>query len=210
MPDDPVTRALRHLRGHTTADLRFDEHLRPVRYVVDGQGHLVFPAMVAMLTAVETVLFVPDCAEHALEMLVTLEPLDEHGPDGGLTDRWRIYHGSPDDVRWARASIDSARFEGSVIDGDVMMRVNPLAGDEAVLCREMNAAGPEPWRDVCREVAGIDAERPLVVGIDPGGIDLRRRFDVVRLELPEPAPTADAARRAVDALRRRAAEGPAA
>ena len=51
--------------------------------------------MVAMLQAPETVLFVPDAAEDALELLVTLYEFQDRGPDGALTDRWRVHHGDP-------------------------------------------------------------------------------------------------------------------
>ncbi len=106
MIDSLLERAICFLYANTTADLRFDEHLRGCRYVVGPRGRLVIPAMVAMLTAVDTVLFVPECAEGSMELLVTLEPLDEHGPHGALTDRWRIYHGDPEDVRWAVLDIE--------------------------------------------------------------------------------------------------------
>src|SRR4051794_25044944 len=115
MSDASIENAYAFLRRHTRGELRFDEHLRPLKFVIVPDGRLVAPAMVAMLQSVDTVLFVPACAENAMEIQVTLEPFEERGPDAASADRWRIYHGEPDDVRWAYLSIDAARFEDLVI-----------------------------------------------------------------------------------------------
>ncbi|MBT8486702.1 MAG: hypothetical protein KJO43_14070 [Phycisphaerae bacterium] len=135
MTDDLVARAHAFLRGHTRADLRFDEHVRPIKYVIASDGRLVAPVMVAMLQSVDTVLFVPEIAEGAMEVQVTLVPFEEDGPGGALADRWRIHHGDPPDVRWAHMDIDAARFDESVLDGDALVQPNPLSGDEPALCR---------------------------------------------------------------------------
>jgi hypothetical protein len=187
MADDPsVEAAYRFLRGHTTADLRFDEHLRPVRYVFGPDGRLIMPAMFAMLDSMDTVLFVPEYADECMEVQVTMNRLDADGPDGALTDRWRIYHGDPPDVHWARLDIDAARYEQRVMDGDALMRPNPLAADEGRLCREINRQHRDDLAAVCRHVVEADVDEPLLVGIDPLGFDVRRRFDVVRVPAPEP------------------------
>jgi hypothetical protein len=200
MTDDPVEEAYRRLRGCWTGDLRFDQHVRGLRYVIEPAGRLVAPVMVAMLRAAETVLFVPEYAEDALELLVSLEELDEHGPHGGLTDRWRIHHRDPEDVRWGFFDVDSARLGEVVIDGASLLRPNPLAGDEAALCRWLNQRGQETLRRLCQAAGGIDVEQPVVVGVDPLGFDVRRRFDVVRVPAPAPMETADAVRAAVEQL----------
>jgi hypothetical protein len=181
MSDDIVLRAHRFLRAHTSGDLQFDEHVRPVRYVVTPDGRLVSSVMVAMIRAVETVLFVPAAEEDALELLVTLEQFEETGEAGAMADRWRIYHGDPEDVRWAYLDIDAARFESAVIDGEALMRPNDLAEEEARLCRTLNA--PERREDLRRLArrAGAELEDPRVVGVDPDGLDIRGRFGVVRV-----------------------------
>jgi hypothetical protein len=202
--DSAVDGAYRFLRSCTTGDLRFDEHLRSIRFVVAPQGQLVAPVMVAMLTALETVLFVPEYSERAMELLVTLQAFDEHGESGALADRWRIYHGEPEDVRWALIDIETARREELVIDGAALMRPNPLSSDEATLCREMNRSRPEDLRRICLTAAGLEVEHPVMVGIDPFGIDVRRRFDVVRVEAAEPMPDAAAARRVLERMAREA------
>jgi hypothetical protein len=200
MPDTDVESAFAFLRGHTTADMRFDEHLRPVRYVTAPDGRLVLPAMVAMLQTGDTVLFIPDYCDDCLQVQVTLSPLDEHGDDGGLTDRWRIYHGDPEDVRWAMANVDAARRDDLVIDGDALMRPNPLADVESGICRRVNGGDRNDLRMLCRHWASIDVETPVLVGLDPLGLDIRGAFQVVRVPTSEPMTTADEVTRIMDAM----------
>ncbi len=185
--------AYRFLRGNTTGDLRFEEHFRTLRYVIGPDGRVVAPVMVAMVQAVDTVLFVPEVIENAMEVQVTLEEFDADGPHGALTDRWRIYHGDPEDTHWAFFDIDSIRFEAMVIDGETMRRPNSLAEHEPRLCREINQNRTEDLFRICNTVAGVDVEKPVLVGIDPLGFDVRRRFDVARIESPGPMESAEAA-----------------
>ena len=179
------------LRSHTTGDLRFDEQCRPLKYVVGPDGRLVAPLMYAMLHCVDAVLCVPSLGEDAMEIQVTPAPLDAEGPEGGLTDRWRIYHGEPQDTHWAQFGIDAARFGRYVIDGPALIRANPLAADEPRLCREINQEHSVTLRRFCTQSAGIDVVAPILVGVDPLGFDIRRRFDVVRAQAPSPMTTPD-------------------
>lgn len=184
--DPIVDRAHLCVRSSSRGELRFEDHLRPLKYVVAPDGRLVAPVMVAMLSAPETVLFVPQCVEGAMELLVTLEPFEEAGEHGALADRWRIYHGEPEDVRWAILDPDAARFEGHVVDGEPLTRPNPLAGVEPKLCRLLNDAPRDALRSLCARHADADVEAPVAVGVDPTGIDVRRRFDVVHVPATEP------------------------
>ena len=180
------------LRSHTTGDLRFGEQCRPLKYVVGPDGRLVAPLMHAMLDCDDAVLFVPCDAENAMEIQVTPTPFDADGPDGGLTDRWRIYHGDPPNTHWARLGIDAARFGRCVIDGPDLIRANPLAADEPRLCREINQDHAPALRRFCTRAAGIEVKAPTLVGVDPLGFDVRRSFDVVRAPAPRPMTTPDA------------------
>lgn len=205
MTDDPILdAALERLRGNTTGDLRFDEHVRGVRYVLDHDGRMVLPVMVAMLRTPDTVLFVPELADEAMELMLTLEPFEEIGAGAALADRWRIHHGDPPDVRWARAVIDAARHETSVIDGEALQVPNPLAAAEPALCRlgngELRAALPA----ICRRFAGVGVDEPRLVSVDPGGANLRGRFGVYRARFPAPAPEPAAAQAALEAMAREA------
>jgi hypothetical protein len=180
-----VDQAWAYLRSHTRGDLRFEEHLRPIKYVIAPDGRPTAPVMVAMLQALDGVLFVPQYVDDAMELQVTITQFEERGADGAVADRWRIYHGEPDDVRWAYFKIDAARFNSMVIDGDALQRPNPLAGDESQLCRHMNQ-DVDMLRRLCKQYGTMQVEQPVMVGIDPLGIDLRARFDVVRVPANKP------------------------
>jgi hypothetical protein len=192
MSDEMTDAAYRFLRAHTTGDLQFEEHVRPIKFVLSPEGRLAAPVMVAMLQAPETVLFVPQAIDGALELLVTLYEFDEHSPEGAIADRWCIHHGEPPDVRWAYLDIDAAKQGGSVIDGEVLMRPNPLIADESQVCKAMNSS-PDVLRLLCLHHAHLEIESPRMVGLDPLGIDVRGRFDVVRVQLTDPIENADAA-----------------
>jgi hypothetical protein len=200
-PCDPhLEEAYRFLRGHTTADMRFDEHLRPVKYVVAKDGRLIVSVMVAMLESPDTVLFIPETTEEAMELMVTLEPFEDRGADGAAADRWRIHHGEPLDVRWAYATIDAARHASQVLDGDALMREDPLAADEPRLCRWLNSEHQAGVRGLCRTRAEKVPEAPVVVAVDPGGIDVRGEFAVYRVETTEPMHNADDVERVLRAM----------
>lgn len=195
MEETVVEDAHAFLRRHSTADLRFDENIRPIKYVILPDGRLAAPVMVAMLESFDTVLFVPEFADESMEVLATLAAFQERGVDAAAADRWRIYHGDPPDVRWAYFTIDTARFSGMVIDGPALMRPNPLAGDEPSLCRWMNAEHVDGLRALCARHAKFPVDQPLMVGIDPGGVDVRAAFDVVRIAASQPMTTSADARR---------------
>ncbi len=198
--DQLVERAHASLRGHTRGELRFDEHVRPVKYIVCPDGRLALPVMVAMLRTIDTVVFVPACEDGALELQVTLEAFDEHGTDGATADRWRIHHGQPDDVRWAYATIDAAKIDGHVIDGEALMRSNPLAEAEPALCRRINESRADDLKAMCVHFTQVQVHEPVLVGVDPGGFDVRGRFDVHRLPAPRPIESADEAMSIFDAM----------
>lgn len=191
---DAVERTYAFLRRHFGGELKFDERIGPVRYVIGHDGRPAGPVEPAMLEAVDTVLFVPQFAEGALEVSVTLEAFDPDGPLGALADRWRIYHGDPVHGLWAILNVEAARFEGQVIDGPALTRPNTLGADEPAICREVNRSRRSDLRPLCRRFAEADVEDPLLVGVDPAGFDVRRRFDVVRVPAPRPVSTAAEAR----------------
>jgi hypothetical protein len=205
MPDDPISDAARDpsvqsaidfLRAHARGDLRFDEHIEPVKYVIAPNGRLVISAMVAMLRAIDTVLVVPEDRDDAMEVMVSVEEFDERGPAeiAALADRWRIYHGEPKDVRWGLLTIDAARFKGMFIDGEGLQLINPLADVEAQICREMNREHIDALRRLCATRGNMEVENPIMVGLDPHGLDIRAMFDIVRVPFARPAMSADDAR----------------
>ena len=180
--------AYRFLKSNSVADLRFDEHIMPLRYVFAPDGRLAAPVMVAMLQSFDTVLFVPEASDDSMEIMVGLEQFDEDSSEGGaLADRWRIYHGEPDDVRWALMSIDCARYGGLIHDGEALMRTNPLAEHEATICRTFNSEKKNELTRLCTQLKDVDVPDPVCVGADDMGIDIRARFGILRISLDAPA-----------------------
>jgi len=211
--DPIVAEAHAHLRDHLQGLILFDGEARPIRLVVAPDGRLVASVMVAMLTAADVVLALPDEEEDSMQLMVSLEDFDEHGPDGGLADRWRIHHGEPPDVRWGAMTIDAGRFRGYFLDGEAFTLANPLAADEAAICSEGNA-DPDALRAIAIAEArrrgrppadwGLDA--PRLVGVDPHGFDIRGSYGVLRVPAAPPMEDAAGARERFTALRSEAAE----
>lgn len=182
--DHAVEQGQAMLRQSYRGTLQFDEHFVPMKYVIDPvDGRLVAPAMVAMLTAAETIFFVPEEDEKSLQMLVSLEELD--GQSHPCTDRWRMYHGEPEDVRWTAMWIDMAKLTGAVIDGDALMGADALIAEEPSLCSLVNA-DREALIALCASRADLNIESPLCVGVNETGLDIRARFDIVRVLFDEP------------------------
>jgi hypothetical protein len=207
--DDGILDARRYLRAHLTGLLGFDGEFVPIKLVMAPDGALIAPVMVAMLRSFDTVLFLPDEGEDAMHMQVTLEEIYDRGEHAPLCDRWRIYHGEPEDVRWARITIDAAKFKGLMFDGIALMHPNLLTDVEARLCRRINTEMRETLRAAVVLVAGLEVEDPRLVGIDPLGFDVRGRFDVVRLPADPPIADGDDAVDALEELAATADEGDA-
>ena len=101
-----------------------------------------------------------------------------------LADRWRIYHGEPEDVRWAIMHIEAGRLDGIFYDGDGLLLPNALGGVEASICRWANDELVDGLRTACLAEREIEIREPRLVGVDPLGFDVRGRFEVVRLDAP--------------------------
>jgi hypothetical protein len=188
-----ITGARAFLRANLTGTIGFDEEFIPIKIVVAPDGALVAPVMVAMLRALDVVIFLPAEDDAAMQLQVTLEEIQDSGEHAALCDRWRIYHGEPEDVRWARISIDAAKFDGRMFDGLALMEPNALAEAEPRICRKVNAEMRGLLKQACLRVAEVEIEDPRLVGVDPLGFDVRGRFDVVRLDAdPEIVDDADA------------------
>ena len=193
--------ARRFLRGNLSGELQFDENLRPVKVVIGPDGRIAGPVMVAMLEAANTVLFLPQADDDALQMLVSFERFEEEGAAGHLADRWRIYHGEPEDVRWAFFHPDAIKFRGAVIDGDAAAAANPLKAIEPALCREVNQNRREALADLVKRQTNLDlGNEAMLVGVDPYGMDVRGPFDIVRVEFDERIDDPDRARGHIESL----------
>ena len=172
-----------------------------MKFVVDpADGRLCGPVMVAAILASQHVLHLPEETDDPAAMRVLLSPeqLDDDPP---IADRWRVYHGEPEDVRWAAFWIDFAKREGVVVDGDALMSAHPFASDAPAIINELNA-DPARLATLCTKAGGMrEVESPVAVGVDPLGVDVRARFDTVRLPFPNEATTAEEARKRIERLR---------
>ena len=179
------------LRGNSTATLKFSEYTHDVSYVICPSGELVIPAMVAMLQPCDTIMFVPEYSENCMELQVSLRQFFERGEDGLLADRWNVYHGESPDVQWALVDIDAARFHEMFIDGEGLCRKNPLAGEEHSICKHLNTQYGDAVRAACLAKTNVDVTNPVIVGVDPLGIDVRAPFGIVRIPSQTPFESSD-------------------
>ncbi len=173
------------LRGHLSGFLRFDGERIPLKIAPLPDGRFVAPVMVAMQIAADTVLELPDDGDGDLHLMVSLEKFDERTETGGSADRWRIYHGDPPDVNWAFITIDASKYHGYFIDGEVFLRPNTLDNGGAPICRTLNQTQIAEVRAAIYTQFRADSEAPVVVGVDQGGFDVRRQFDLIRLTAPK-------------------------
>ena len=64
--------------------------------------------------------------------------------------------------------------------------VNTFVDDEPMLCRSINQLGPDAIRALCKARLDLDVEDPVIVAVDPLGVDVRARFDILRLPFGTP------------------------
>jgi putative heme iron utilization protein len=85
--------------------------------------------------------------------------------------------------------------------------VAALAAAEAEILAEMNGKEAAAIDLLATRLLACGGEGWQLIAIDPEGVDLRRDREVARLDFPDPAPTPEAARRAVAALVAAARDG---
>ncbi len=183
------------------AGVRFGELLIGCRYVLDpSTGRPVMPVPAQVLGEnrspsddpdSEVVLFVPDDtnaeAAGSLQLLATPEAIDPRTHEAG--DRYLVYHGTPPERTWAVFNVVSARWSGVVVSGDELVAGNLLRDVEARVCKSLNA-DPAGVAHACERASGTYPLAPLVVGVDPYGIDVRARFGIIRIEFEASAESA--------------------
>ena len=175
MRDEAVDQTLAFLHANLRGHIRFDGERVPIKVIVAPDGRIVAPVMEAMLRSVEVVLELPDDGDDGLQLMVTLERLDPEGEHAGLCDRWRAYHGDPDDVRWALMQVDASRFREWFVDGEALTEANPLAKDEPALLRALNAQPRSFLKAFC-----------TTCKVDCGALHARQRLNRVRTGLECP------------------------
>lgn len=200
MPIDPATldTLQRRLRRTSSALLLVAERLDPIRFILDpASGRPVFPAHADAFSGDPLTLHVPDDTDlDALHLLGTPAEIDPRTTEAG--DRWHAYHLKPPFPRMLALELDSIKTRELLIDAADASFVNPLRWSEPSLCRLGNA-DPVRLARLCERCTGTLPASPLMVGMDPWGLDLRARLGVIRVEFEEPARDPEAA---PDALRR--------
>lgn len=191
--------AVRSLRataqGHLLADA---DTVRPVLWVIDRRrGHLLFPMPRELDDLTEAQLMIPEEHDPRLAALLSIEVTD--APPAAAEIRHEVYHGAAREARWAVATIEALRYHGEAFDGEALDLIDPLAEHEPALCRGLNADSHR-LAEICRHHAGTRVPKPVAVGVDPDGIDVRARFGIVRIEFAEPVLTLEGAKRAIAEL----------
>ncbi len=174
------------LHAWSRGALRHDDLTTTIRFVIAPDGRPAASVSAEMLEAVDCAFFIPEDGAAQLELAVTLEEFEPIGGGESNSDRWKIYHGAPPHPRWAMLEIDMARFRGAILDGETLVRPNPLAAVEPRLCGLLNREYAGSVLQALQSQLGLTAEQPRVVGVGATGLDIRNRFDVVRLSFPTP------------------------
>ena len=186
---------LRRLRRSHMGVLRFGDVFEIVRFVLDpASGQPVLPVVGHALDFDSVLLCTPDDAHANPDCLqVTANPVEIDPLRDEACDRHGAYFGRPAHTRWARLEVESIKRLDEVLDGDLVRLANPLRRHEGRLCQAANKHEAAIAR-ACERSQGITPESPRVVGVDPWGMDVRARFDVLRIEFDEPASTPDEGR----------------
>ena len=166
-----------------------------VRFVVDGgTGGVVMPVEVGFARAGELVLIAPDEPGCVWEASLTPRVIERPEAEEAV-DRWAAYHGhhamaghhggAPGGQHWVRCVVTGLKSAEGVFGEEETLAVNPLRGKvESRLVKAVNGDRAALAR-ACKVHGPIEVAEPLVVGIDPLGMDVRARFGIVRLEFPE-------------------------
>ncbi|MEL6496960.1 MAG: hypothetical protein AAF937_10355 [Planctomycetota bacterium] len=171
------------LRADRRAVLLIDGTPYERRTVLDNQiSRFVLPVPAVALDADEVVIHIPEEREDSLQVLVS--PFEIDGNTEAAADRWRIYHGDEPDTHWVAAEPIGVRLGPMVAGGDEIDLTNRLAGDEPRLCKRFNA---DP-SGVGKLAHSFDVRAHGVctlVGVDQLGLDIRSRWDIIRVPFGE-------------------------
>lgn len=179
-PDGPR----RYLRSHYAGVVLVGETVFRRRFVVDPASGKVVLALSAAAGEAESVVFhVPD--EHADGLHILVEP--RVLPEGALSDRLLVYHGRAEGTQFAMLEPLDAKWRGQGLELEQVLAPNPLVKDEPKLCRLINTTPDGPAR-LLRLLGARETHEPLVVGIDPWGLDVRSRVGMTRVEFREQMP----------------------
>ncbi|MBO6514683.1 MAG: hypothetical protein JJ974_12030 [Phycisphaerales bacterium] len=179
-----LNRAMHLMRSAWSCTLLYDEAAFESQCMIDPRsGEFLVGIVSDAQDARDIVLACPrDSFDARLRISVELsEQVSEE-----QCDRFTAYHLPATTPLLARATYEYAKLDsGEVVTPDQCPLVNPLVDQLGPLCRALNA-DRERLARVCLNLSGVEHESPLAVGVDPDGIDIRARFGLVRMVLPEP------------------------
>jgi hypothetical protein len=170
---DPTVHARAALRRWFRGSYAAGGLVHPVRYVLDRAGLPVTALPPAALDHDDATLFIPDESDDALQLHVHPRRLDESDP---AVDRYLIYHGPAEGRVWAGLDVLGARLGSAVFDGEEVSVSSPWSSVEPVLCRRLNAD-----RALLSRAVKTDDPSVRAVGVDPWGMDVRLRWEVLRV-----------------------------
>ncbi|MEM1072772.1 MAG: hypothetical protein AAFR76_14670 [Planctomycetota bacterium] len=186
------------LRADRRAVLMIDGTPYERKTVLDNAvSRFVLPVPTVALDADEVVIHIPEERDDSLQVLVS--PFEIDGNLEAAADRWRIYHGEEPDAHWVAAEPIGVRLGPMVAGGDEIDLTNVLADDEPRLCKKFNA---DPAK-VGALAHSFDVRAHGVctlVGVDQLGLDIRSRWDIVRVPFGEAITDAGEAERRIDDL----------
>ncbi len=187
------------LRADRRAVVMIDGTPYERRTVLDNTvSRFVLPVPTVALDADEVVIHIPEERDDSLQVLVS--PFEIDGNTEAAADRWRIYHGDEPDTHWVAAEPIGVRLGPMVAAGDEIDLTNILAEHEPRLCKRFNAS---PARiGALAHKFDIRAHGVCtLVGVDHLGLDIRSRWDIVRVPFGEAiTDAAQAERRIADLL----------
>ncbi len=166
--------------------------------VLDNRvSRFVLPVPTVALDADEVVIHIPEEREDSLQVLVS--PFEIDGNTEAAADRWRIYHGSEPDAHWVAGEPIGLRLGLMIAGGDEIDLANVLADDEPRLCKRFNAQ-PAKLGTLAHSFDVRAHGVCTLVGVDHLGIDIRSRWDIVRVPFGEPIIDPDQAERRIAEL----------
>lgn len=177
--DESVNQLEFALRADRRAVILVDGTPYDRKTVLDNNhSRFVLPVPPAAFDADEVVIWIPEDRTDALQVLVS--PFEIDGMTEPTADRWRIYHGQEPDAHWAAAEPIGIRLGPMVAGGDEVDLANRLASHEPRLCKLFNA-DPAGIGSLAHAFDPRSHGVCTLVGIDHLGLDIRSRWDVVRV-----------------------------
>lgn len=203
IPTNPAsTSVVSILRAHRSGVLLTPEGPRSCPTAIDPVGGALIAPLADHEAELESAtLFIPEESNDALQVLI----LPAHSAQAGDTDsdRYRAAHGAPDPIRLFRLKIDGARLGSRVVDGPDIDLKDPFATESASLRRAMNADRPALGKAVSYLGLSLglrQGETPVVVAVDPEGVDLRGPLGLARFPFERRASSAEELRRFASVL----------